>query len=78
MDSVGGYYVTTDTVINWHYDTNAASPTNPSPSASPPDYLGWYIDLAYPATAPANHGEKQVTNGLLLNKKVFSTLSFPR
>ena len=70
LNSVGGHYVVTDTPITWHYDSDPNNPTNP-----PPDYLGWYVDLAWPAAAPDNHGEKQVTNGLLVDKKVvFNTL----
>lgn len=71
LANVSGSYVTSDTPIVWHEDTNLTSPTNPS-GTPPAGYLGWYVDLI---VAGDNQGEKQVTNGLLLDKKIiFNTI----
>ncbi|MDG4559698.1 MAG: PilC/PilY family type IV pilus protein [Candidatus Competibacter sp.] len=69
--SAGSPYVVTNRQIIWHYDANPANPTNPS-GTPPTDHVGWYLDLI---VAGNNRGEKQVTNGLLVEKKVvFNTI----
>ncbi len=65
---VSGSYITSDEPIVWHSDTDPANPTNPS-GTPPSDHLGWYVDLT------ATSGEKQVTNGVLVDKKIiFNTI----
>jgi len=63
----GYFYVTDDKTIIWHDDL-ATNPTGTPPTT----HLGFYMDLTFGGN---NQGEKQVTNGLLLeNKIIFNTI----
>ncbi|HUM94998.1 MAG TPA: PilC/PilY family type IV pilus protein [Candidatus Competibacter sp.] len=62
-------YVTSAEQINWHPEMTS------NPSGTPPaTHLGWYLDLKF---GNDNLGEKQVTSGRLLDKKIVFNSTIP-
>ncbi|PIE83391.1 MAG: hypothetical protein CSA09_00485 [Candidatus Contendobacter odensis] len=70
--NVSGHYVTSDHRIYWN-DKVDENPAGGSVEDGVSDkHMGWFVDLVF---GPDNKGERQVTNGLLRNKRViFNTI----